>query len=666
MTRSLSVPLAQCGTMPQSDVGGKARNLGRLITAGFTVPVGVCLTAALFRLVQHETELGTVITKEIHSLKHNPVLTGKALEKIRNTIQHIQLPTEVVAEISSNVFPLLAQGSVIVRSSAPDEDNHRHSHAGVYYSEGGITDISRVMSAIRKCWASLFLGRAFLYKQGNVDADMAVIIQQYIQAELSGVLFTVHPLKHNNDMLIEVNQGGNEGITAGYHVSRCLGVSKDAVEITDLPQTLTQALMTAAHEVENMLDGPVDIEWLWAKGTLQLLQARLITSAGQSTGGDLAWAKMEDVDRVYRLELGMCQRLFQRHLLKKVWYRTFCAERGINTFQVIYVVYSLKGLENRGNELIEAIQMPYVYIYWGKHKRFVSRDNVINALYEGHQNNVLSNEEYCCANITERMQGDVMGYASCIEGGRILIEAFPCNMYNRKTDALVPTVYLLDGAGNIMRQTTEHYSVQPILNIDCGRWETIAVPEFTLAISPDQLQQIFHASTQLAGKFGEVRLEWQRYQHTIYVIDLSIETRPIGITNDVVLSPGSATGTVVKISDIAAFDKIADMFDVSVVNYADQDEEEHEVEPIERIRCLSEQLGSLIVVAKYPSVGLITLIQYVQGFIFTQAPMLCHTAIVLREHVIPGIIVPDAEDLFTDGDQITISPAGFTIISKRS
>ena len=80
----------------------------------------------------------------------------------------------------------------------------RPSHrffAGQQDSYLNITGKGAVLEHVRKCWASLYSERAIVYRfQNGIDqreVEMAVLVQQMVFAQASGVMFTADPVNGN-------------------------------------------------------------------------------------------------------------------------------------------------------------------------------------------------------------------------------------------------------------------------------------------------------------------------------------------------------------------------------------------------------------------------------------------------------------------------------------
>ena len=72
-----------------------------------------------------------------------------------------------------------------MRSSATAEDTESASFAGMNETFLNVRDAEAVVTAVRRCWASLFGGRTVFYraKRGfpQADMDIAVVVQRQVE-----------------------------------------------------------------------------------------------------------------------------------------------------------------------------------------------------------------------------------------------------------------------------------------------------------------------------------------------------------------------------------------------------------------------------------------------------------------------------------------------------
>ena len=209
-----------------SVVGGKAANLGKLKNAGFNVPLGFVHTSA--------------------------------------SVDFVELATQMV-ELSWKGQP--KPSALAVRSSARGEDSGSHSFAGIYESYLNVSPYG-IPDAIAKCMDSGNTVRADAYRE-RFDLPKetpAVIIQDMVDAEIAGIIFTKHPVD-GEGMLIEAVYGLGEKLVQGGNPDATLSESQEA------------ELKATARLIETLFGSPQDIEWAFDKdGVLWILQSRPITT----------------------------------------------------------------------------------------------------------------------------------------------------------------------------------------------------------------------------------------------------------------------------------------------------------------------------------------------------------------------------------------------------
>ena len=94
---------------------------------------------------------------------------------------------------------------VAVRSSAVSEDGLTASFAGQQESYLNVPGGDAVLDRVRECWASFFSPRALFYRAQKAvlaDTRMAVVVQEMVQADKSGVMFTVDPIRNRRDCMV--------------------------------------------------------------------------------------------------------------------------------------------------------------------------------------------------------------------------------------------------------------------------------------------------------------------------------------------------------------------------------------------------------------------------------------------------------------------------------
>lgn len=255
--------------LPVATVGGKAKGLAGLAALGLPVPPARVLGAgAHAEFVRAGMVSGEVV---------------RALE-------------EAAAELG---------GPLAVRSSAADEDAEDKSAAGQYESVMGVEGASALLAAVEHCYRAADSDRARAYR-GEGTAGVALVVQQEVRAQRSGVAFSVDPVSGSNDaVIIEAAFGHGEGVVSGevtpdrYAVERAGGAVHARVadkvcwsdgrgSLHPLPAERRLARVLRNDEARRVAElvavaedgfaGAVDVEFCWAGPELWLVQCRPITT----------------------------------------------------------------------------------------------------------------------------------------------------------------------------------------------------------------------------------------------------------------------------------------------------------------------------------------------------------------------------------------------------
>ncbi len=218
---------------------------------------------------------------------------------------------DAVAEGRASLADVQLPSPCSVRSSAVDEDSADASFAGAHLTVLGLQGCDAVHEAVAAVRASAFDPGALAYRtQLGLDASprMAVVVQQLVDSDVAGVMFTRNPSTSADERIIEASWGLGEAVVAGLvtpdhwvldatgRVTSFSPGEKDiAIRRTEtgtaeqpveaaLVETpcLSDAQLTGLHELAALCDQVFgatghDIEFAFANGELFLLQRRPIT-----------------------------------------------------------------------------------------------------------------------------------------------------------------------------------------------------------------------------------------------------------------------------------------------------------------------------------------------------------------------------------------------------
>ncbi len=297
-----------------ASVGGKGLNLARLVRAGFSVPGGFLITTAAYRSFVQTNNLQPFITQALAGIRpDDPQALQEASAAIRARFDE-GVMADTLAAAFTETYGRLENHPVAVRSSATAEDLPDMSFAGQQDTFLNILGAQNLLDAIVHCWSSLWTARAIGYRARNhissQDVALAVVVQEMVESEASGVLFTANPLSgKRSETVIDATLGLGEALVSGqvepdhYVVDRASGeiiekkVGAKALIITSekgggihttvgqattsqaIPDGIIKDLVDLGQNVaEHYQHEPQDIEWGWAEEKLFLLQSRPITS----------------------------------------------------------------------------------------------------------------------------------------------------------------------------------------------------------------------------------------------------------------------------------------------------------------------------------------------------------------------------------------------------
>lgn len=272
-------------------VGNKAANLTLLMSSGFAVPDGFCLTTEAYwqALAPGHKEL-EVLLKDIDSSR--PEKVRDIALSISRLLDKTSIPDEMAGQIKDKYRQIFnGKDPVAVRSSSTVEDLPGLSFAGQYESYLNAAGIDELLSAIKKCWVSLWSERALIYREKNgIEHDnvaMAVIVQRMVPADISGVAFTVDPVANNREtMVVNATKGLGEKLVSGKTNPDQYRITKSSLKIgrtsRGAGQLLTKQqidkLARTTLKIEKNFGAPQDIEFAFAGRNLYILQSRPITT----------------------------------------------------------------------------------------------------------------------------------------------------------------------------------------------------------------------------------------------------------------------------------------------------------------------------------------------------------------------------------------------------
>lgn len=305
-------------------VGGKGASLGELTGAGLPVPPGFVVTAGTYRAFIEEAGIDEELFGAMDVDPEDSAALKEASERAHELILETPFPEEVREEILAAYEELGEDTFVAVRSSATAEDLPDASFAGQQETFLNVQG-EKLLERVKECWASLFSQRAIYYRERkdfpHDIVDIAVVVQEMVDAEKSGVMFTSHPSTGEPRLIIEAAWGLGEAVVSGtvspdnYVYDRTTDAVEEAtvadkkVKMIKDPETgetveepvdpdrrntrvlsddEIEELVELGELVEDHYDTPQDVEWAIVDGEVYMLQSRPITTIDDGDDAELA------------------------------------------------------------------------------------------------------------------------------------------------------------------------------------------------------------------------------------------------------------------------------------------------------------------------------------------------------------------------------------------
>ncbi len=262
--------------------GNKAKGLSELVGQNYPVPP--------FAVIPEDFMIKYLapVSRAIDELWQKPELEPQQLAA---ALQELLLPLIPPADTLASVAELLdsqPEDSLwALRSSSALEDDQEHSFAGQFCTVLRVRK-QQLLEQIKFCWDQSFSPYIIGYCRSHglkpKDICLSLVIQQFLEAEFSGVLFTANPLGILNEQVIVVGASTGEGVVEDkvpvttYYRSNTDGQSffqtESGAPLLN-PDPLTQLWQAGASLGK---DGWMDVEFAFYQKQLFFLQKRPITS----------------------------------------------------------------------------------------------------------------------------------------------------------------------------------------------------------------------------------------------------------------------------------------------------------------------------------------------------------------------------------------------------
>lgn len=299
--------------------GAKSANLGELIHAhipGFTVPPGFTIPFFYYDQFLSENKLDDALYAMLNDQKfvHDPAYRRAALTRFRESFQKGTVNQALRAEVLRRAHLEFPGKGLFARSSTNSEDLPNFNGAGLYTTMPNLKTDDQLIEGIKTVWASVWNFEAYEARErAGIDHSkiyMAVLIQEGINSESSGVMITADPFNRQPDAInrgsiyISAKRGLGMRVVEGQRIAEQVVFRPIANSVQVLTRSEEDSLLTfderggikelpisgermvltdeavrrlaaAAEKIKSVFHGKdQDIEWAFMKGQIYIVQAR--------------------------------------------------------------------------------------------------------------------------------------------------------------------------------------------------------------------------------------------------------------------------------------------------------------------------------------------------------------------------------------------------------
>src|SRR5438876_2469213 len=302
--------------------GAKSANLGEMIHArpsGFSVPPGFTIPFFYYDQFLRENKLDDAIYTMMNDQKfvHDPAYRRAYLTRMREQIQRGTMNAQLRVEVLRRLRAEFGTKGVFARSSTNSEDLPNFNGAGLYSTMPNVRGDEQLIEAIKFVWASVWNFEAYEAREragiDHMKIFMAVLIQEGINSESSGVMITADPFNREDKdqaIYISAKRGLGMKVVEGQRIAEQVVYRPraNAVQILTrseednlltfderggikeipisgermvLSDDVVRRLATAAANIKRVFGGKdQDIEWAFMKGEIYIVQARPFIPGG--------------------------------------------------------------------------------------------------------------------------------------------------------------------------------------------------------------------------------------------------------------------------------------------------------------------------------------------------------------------------------------------------
>ncbi|MGX1186113.1 hypothetical protein AB7M29_003792 [Pseudomonas sp. F-14 TE3623] len=606
------------------------------LRSDYNVPALTCIDATQLRRLWTNYEAMTVIAGKV--LSEIGLTSAAFIDDHVEALRQLPQPQwsmnaqmiidSLLASIDSSPSTLLA-----IRSSSEIEDGKDQSCAGIFASYLNVSGFVDIQNAIVAVWQSGFSRAAVMEGvRSNINLEnlmnVNIIMQRMVTPVWAGVAFSHDPVTAERQITIEAVPGLAESLVSGEQRGASARVVDGEVIVdTSLKdeRTMLGEVVALVQRVAATLEAPVDIEWAWDGDQMWLIQARPITSFVETV--QQAEPTFEFIDLYVEDDSALdafkpLPDFAQYFRTKRKPLAALAQSCGVKGGSALLIRANTKGLLQASPDALSSLfSHPQVVMDIAKNVRqlIIPREQLLDRLSE------VLGEKTSTFVVRDYIRG---------EAGLITQKLDPASNIG------VICEWSLDGLLAINRGTADASSC--VLSVTDTELPDDNGLDQLLTVS--QALQLVNVTEKASDIFGNIQLEWVTADQKLCLIDFSLLNSFADSTyseNARTISPGFATGQPLVIAQGREIEELSIAASVSINDIPEPSLLGPVLQHI--YETLRNASGPVIIASPRPYAALASLAPFVAGFIFEQASILCHLAIILREHGIPAV---ESKELF--------------------
>ena len=562
--------------IPEGILGPKAENIWKLYRAGFSVPESIFISA--------DADI-------------NDELVIGILEKFSS------------------------HSKLVVRSSSIYEDGVNQSMAGLFHSVINVPmEQFALMEAIDNC-------RKYVPVLNDLHSqEIGLIVQEMIEPQLSGLMFTEDPTDRDSGVVLEWVSGHLESLVQGNVEGNEARISRQDCmngKLDSLPSTELKSITNAITQLELITSGPADIEWAISGDVCYILQIRPITSHQIKSFQSIIDLSKENAYSK------LPKRINNHH---KISFRRVCASNGLPiSFGNLLTINSeidydgIRRTHNGWGDSMAVILTPKRVN--GSVQRISFNGNNFEKLFK-----FLNDIQVECPRftvLTKELQDTAYTGLALIDGGEGEIEIGAGHFLSKGLTA----PWKFEIKNGIIREPVDN--LLPMNGIQIGDGMISSENNDVHPPSISDLQRILEILKIIQGSYPNHCIEFGIEPNGMPFLIDHYPAEIIEGASSQVVSPGSFKGKVLRIETEDILTSIDSHF--------------HDI-------LVGREIENVIIVADRPR---LSLVEYLPkegkdiGFLFENGSRLCHLAVLLRERGIPAMFVGDFYDQLENECQVS-------------